>query len=882
MTNDSQQIVSKARNFARVLRNSRRRCSMGDSSYKLKLGKSVVFVKILATALAASTLAAQPAPLTGEPARVDLHGDRLPEGAVARLGTLRFRHGNYVHDLAYSPDGKLLASVASDGLRVWEAATGKERFSATLPGTSGQWFTSIAFSPDSKILVAAGWDGTIHRFDPASGKTTRSWRGHADAAWGVAFSRDGKTLISAGRDGVVRLWDWQTGKERMAFGKTAEMAIVQAALSPDGTTVVSTGSHDSGIHIWDAATGKKRRNMPFSYSTAPHTFFAPDGKTLVVVADRLSFWDPATGESVQPIQVPGKGICQAAFSPDGKIFAVAGYSGSEYQNLHCFDWATGKLLSRLPATDGGTAAFAFGPDGKTLAVSYQVHGGIRFFESETGKEKPAPPGHLGGVVALAFAPDGKSLFSAGDDSVRWWDLPEGKERDNFLGHRQPVHSLALSPDGKTLAAGSGVSRWPGPPGRILVWEVTSKKTIADISIPDLESVQSLAFAPNGLSLLSGARNRSGNNEVSWRWWSLPRRQELHRFKDRHRDSVALFSEDTLLMVCPADQSVALWDPGGATLRRKIRIEDFLDKQRTPAAALSPSGQRLALGDTTNKNDGDIHVFEVATGGRALRLTGHMEWLTCLAFAPDGRTLVSAGRHNSVAVWDLATGKPCERLAGHRGGVEAVGFSPSGKLLATGGRDTTVLLWDAAAFSVNTRAPAELSAEEREALWLDLAGPEAAGALRAVCQLAGDSQRSPLFIGVKMAKIALPAPEQIRAWLNDLDSDDFQVRERATNGLADAGKAAEPAMRKAQPAKKSLEFQRRIENILDDLGRKPLPPHLLQARRAVQVLEMIGTDDARKTLEELDRRGVGEAAGALMRLARREMAASVIEKGEHER
>jgi WD40 repeat protein len=97
--------------------------------------------------------------------RVDLQGDALPERAVARLGTVRFRHGNYIHSLAYSPDGKLLASAAYEALRVWDAATGKERF-ALASSTTSDWFSSIAFSPDGKILAAAAWVGVILHHRP--------------------------------------------------------------------------------------------------------------------------------------------------------------------------------------------------------------------------------------------------------------------------------------------------------------------------------------------------------------------------------------------------------------------------------------------------------------------------------------------------------------------------------------------------------------------------------------------------------------------------------------------------------------------------------------------------------------------------------------------
>lgn len=190
--------------------------------------------------------------------RTDRQRDPLPAGALARLGTTRFRHSNYIHALAYSHDGKLLASSATDALRVWDATTGKEQFFARPPGEKWQFFSALAFAPDGAMLAAVSWGGNIDLFEVKTGRIVRSWRAHSDAAWRVIFSADGKSLATTGRDGVVRIWDAQTGQERLTFGKPATMAGTDCAWSADGKTIVSVGQHKPEILIWDATTGKGR------------------------------------------------------------------------------------------------------------------------------------------------------------------------------------------------------------------------------------------------------------------------------------------------------------------------------------------------------------------------------------------------------------------------------------------------------------------------------------------------------------------------------------------------------------------------------------------------------------------------------------------------
>jgi len=260
----------------------------------------------------------------------------------------------------------------------------------------------------------------------------------------------------------------------------------------------------------------------------------------------------------------------------------------------------------------------------------------------------------------------------------------------------------------------------------------------------------------------------------------------------------------------------------------------------------------------NRYQKTIPVWEASTGKERMLLTGHEESTSCVAFAPDGRTLASASWDDTIRLWDIETGAELRLLRGHRGKANSLAFSADGKTLVSTGDDTTMLFWDVDAVTHRPRPKATpLSADECESLWADLASADAAKAYRAIQAFSAAPAQTVVFLGKRLRPAGLAPKEDVNRWMAALDSDDFEEREKATRELGDVGEVAKAALQKALDDQPSGEVRSRVSRLLDNLA-KPTPD-LLRQLRAVETLEQVGGPEARKVLARM---GKGAAESRL--------------------
>jgi hypothetical protein len=245
----------------------------------------------------------------------------------------------------------------------------------------------------------------------------------------------------------------------------------------------------------------------------------------------------------------------------------------------------------------------------------------------------------------------------------------------------------------------------------------------------------------------------------------------------------------------------------------------------------------------------------------------------VAFSPDGRLLAAVGRTETIRLWNTWTGKDVCRFTGHRGRMSSLSFAPDGKTLASGGYDSTILIWDVTGLLPAAKKPAEqLGRDELTNCWDDLAGTDAVRAYQTIAKLAQRPGQAEGLLKDKLAGHPGMDVERLARLIADLDADEFKAREKASNELAKLGQLAEGALKKALEGKPSAEMKRRVQTLLAKLDGKTADPEQRRLLRAIEILERLGTREARRLLNKLEKEATvadaaREAKASLERLAR---------------
>jgi WD40 repeat protein len=559
-------------------------------------------------------------------------------------------HAGPVLCVAISPDGGQIATGGEDGtIKLWASGAptahttraaddpvGRPRLLAKLTGhTARVW--SIAFSPDGRMLASGSRDGTARLWDvakiravsrplvadPAVVKTAVSNNrgGTRDAILSVAFSPNSKTLAVGTHDGTVRLWS-VAGRRKIAALVTGNMPVRALAFSPDGATV-ATGGWDHTVKLWPLGTS--HGGYPYGDVPRPPTIHLHQdlvhcvafsaGNHLLASASAdgtVSIWNPGVTADPGILGQHSAGVNAVAFSADGTRVASAG------QDREARLWS---LAARDPADSPGAGrgspllvlrghrlavnCIAFSPDASIIATGGDAgdsDSGIRLWDAETGR----PLGrrlrrHIAGIFGVAFSPRGDMLASAeGDGAVRLWGVSRvGLNRvrllDTLVGHHAIVRCVAFSPGAEVLASGSD-------DGTIRLWRVDRGGDQDPVILRGPAGwVQCLAFSPDGRTLASGG----------------------------------------------FDPDVHLWDVrSGRELGSSLQGH----KSWIYSVGFSPDGRTLASGS----GDATVKLWDVSRRREVALLKGHRDSALAVAFSPDGNAVASGSADGTVRLWRAAT------------------------------------------------------------------------------------------------------------------------------------------------------------------------------------------------------------------------------------
>jgi WD40 repeat protein/energy-coupling factor transporter ATP-binding protein EcfA2 len=620
-------------------------------------------------------------------------------------------HVAAVSGVAFSPDGKTLASASADGsIVLWNADTCKAM--GQLQTGQSNFVSSLAYSPDGKILASGGGDGTIVLWDTTTCEPIdQLLTAYPNRVRSLAFSPDGKTLASGSSDreplgdlgtsnSIIVLWDIST-RQPIAHPLMGHIDRVRSiAFSPDGKTLASSSCgefHPSGIckrgevRLWDIAA-QQQMGTPLTDDTdrLESITFSPDGK-IVAAGDTdgiIILWDVVTGQKLgKPLIGHTDSVFSVVFSPDGQTLA----SGSKDKSIILWNVEALQRIDQLTGHTDAIYSLAFSSDGKRLASGSEDSTVILW--DMTAHQRLGQPfiGNSQSLDVVAFSPDGKMLASGGSSStITLWDVSTRQQVGELLANPDSnIKALAFSGDSQILASGD-------TEGEIVLWDVTKRERIGQplAGHQHGEWITSLVFSQNSQILASGSHDETVI------LWDVVTRQPLGQPLTGHQTWI--YS----LALSPDAQTLASGDSGGTIILWEVRTRQ---QSGQPIAAharelhsvvFSPDGKILASGGSSippgrASNQGEIRLWDVATGQQLGRtLTGHTSTVSSVAFSSDSKTLASSSWDGSVILWDVGTGQPLgSPLPGHNGIVSAVAFSPDGKTLVSGSYDQTIILWD---------------------------------------------------------------------------------------------------------------------------------------------------------------------------------------------